>query len=564
MDVNLSSDKLLDAADALNFLSSQNTYAEAIAGSVATGKTTASLDGSFVVAVTNNTVKAMLGDNVTIKANVGGADITVLDGATTRVIAGSLSAAPAKASVGATVAVLVNSDTAAVEAGNRLNVQSQDNLNISAEQTGDAQAFTAALAVAAGTEAKAAVGGAINVIVNKSAARVDIGDSLTLKALNADGSVDVRSKARYDLMLISGNANVTALKGSVAAGGVVNVIVDKTEARTTLGKNADIAAGKDLSVTSDVSDQMISGALSASAGLSVNGKSGAGAVNVIVSRSAADTTVGEKANLTATAGDLAVKAGNDAWMLNASLAAAGSMKTAIGGSFNVNVFDRQATVNLTDGTLKAGGNLALQSSGRDSNIVAGLAVAGSVSGTSVSGNSQVLVESSRIHTNIAKGVTAAAGKNALIEAYYSDFTVDAAGSIVASGTGSAFGVTGAVTVNTDATLEVAESGTATIDGALTLAEGAALAFNFTEKAAAPVLAVATPATFPETVNVKVSAAGGLRPSAGQYTLTSGGAFTGANVSLAADAPKWVKRVSVNDDGDIVLKVKFRGVAIFVK
>ena len=124
--------------------------------------------------------------------------------------------------------------------------------------------------------------------------------------------------------------------------------------------------------------------------------------------------------------------------------------------------------------------------------------------------------------------------------------------------------TGAVTVNTDATLEVAESGTATIDGALTLAEGAALAFNFTERAAAPVLAVATPATLPATVNVKVSAAGGLRPSAGQYTLTSGGAFTGANVSLAADAPKWVKRVSVNDDGNIVLDVKPMGTIIIFR
>ena len=112
------------------------------------------------------------------------------------------------------------------------------------------------------------------------------------------------------------------------------------------------------------------------------------------------------------------------------------------------------------------------------------------------------------------------------------------------------------------TLEVAESGTATVDGALTLAEGAALAFNFTEKAAAPVLAVATPATLPATVNVKVSAADGVRPRGGQYTLTSGGAFTGANVSLV-DKPNWVKGVSVVN-GDIVLDVKFRGVFIFVK
>ena len=122
--------------------------------------------------------------------------------------------------------------------------------------------------------------------------------------------------------------------------------------------------------------------------------------------------------------------------------------------------------------------------------------------------------------------------------------------------------TGAVTLAAGTALEVAESGTATIDGALTLAEGAALAFNFTEKAAAPVLAVATTATLPATVNVKVSAAEGVKPRGGQYTLTSGGAFTGANVSLV-DKPNWVKGVSVVN-GDIVLYAKPRGTIIIVK
>ena len=120
---------------------------------------------------------------------------------------------------------------------------------------------------------------------------------------------------------------------------------------------------------------------------------------------------------------------------------------------------------------------------------------------------------------------------------------------------------GAVTVNTGATLEVAESGTATIGGALTLAEGASLAFNFTEKAAAPVLS-ATSATLPTTVNVKVSSANGLYVKGGRYELTSGGAFTGANVTLV-DKPDWVKGVSVVD-GEIVLDVKPKGTFIIVK
>jgi len=92
-------------------------------------------------------------------------------------------------------------------------------------------------------------------------------------------------------------------------------------------------------------------------------------VNVIVSKSAADTTLGNAANIAATAGDLKLKANNDAWMLNATLAAALGANMGIGGSFNVNVFDRQATVNLTDGTLKAGDTMKFMATGAQFTVV---------------------------------------------------------------------------------------------------------------------------------------------------------------------------------------------------
>ena len=125
--------------------------------------------------------------------------------------------------------------------------------------------------------------------------------------------------------------------------------------------------------------------------------------------------------------------------------------------------------------------------------------------------------------------------------------------------------TGTVTVHDGATLEVAQSGTVTLVGDLTLADGANLGFNFTEKKVAPVLSVATSATLPEggTVMVKVSAADGIRPKGGSYVLTSGGKFANATVTLASGAPNWVKGVSVAD-GEIVLDVKSRGFTLIVK
>ena len=120
---------------------------------------------------------------------------------------------------------------------------------------------------------------------------------------------------------------------------------------------------------------------------------------------------------------------------------------------------------------------------------------------------------------------------------------------------------GKVSVGETATLMVGESGTASISN-LTLAAGATLGFNFTDKMTAPQLA-ATSATFPATVNVKVSSANGLHVKGGRYELTSGGAFTGANVTLAEGYPKWVKGASIVD-GEIVLDVKGSGTYIIVK
>ena len=64
--------------------------------------------------------------------------------------------------------------------------------------------------------------------------------------------------------------------------------------------------------------------------------------------------------------------------------------------------------------------------------------------------------------------------------------------------------------------------------------------------------------------MKVSAADGIRPKGGSYQLTSSnGAFAGANVTLAAGAPEWVKGVSVVD-GEIVLDAKTTGMMVIVR
>ncbi len=123
---------------------------------------------------------------------------------------------------------------------------------------------------------------------------------------------------------------------------------------------------------------------------------------------------------------------------------------------------------------------------------------------------------------------------------------------------------GGIAVAANATLEVAQSGTVTLEGNLTLNDGAILSFNYTNRNV-PVLDVTgKTVTFGSQSNVvvKISAADGKTAKSGDNVLTSGGAFTDANVSLV-DKPDWVKGVSVVD-GNIVIDVKPSGLTIFIK
>ncbi|MBP5511364.1 MAG: hypothetical protein J6Z49_10645 [Kiritimatiellae bacterium] len=124
---------------------------------------------------------------------------------------------------------------------------------------------------------------------------------------------------------------------------------------------------------------------------------------------------------------------------------------------------------------------------------------------------------------------------------------------------------GAVTLQGTSTLKLAQSGTVTLGGNLSLAEGTTLAFNYTDNATAPVLDVTDKTvTASGTIAVKVSAADGVKPGGSATVLTQGGAFAGKDVALAAGAPEWAKGVSVNNDGNIVLKLMRKSTVIIVR
>ena len=160
------------------------------------------------------------------------------------------------------------------------------------------------------------------------------------------------------------------------------------------------------------------------------------------------------------------------------------------------------------------------------------------------------------------------GCGKLVFEHYSDFwgalTVQDTAT-VAVNPGCGFSRGGKTTVSSGATIEVAQSGSLSFGRDLTLADGAILGFNFTEKAP-PVLNMSGKTVTlgsQKNIVVKITASEGKSAKGGANVLTAGGKFAGANVTLAEGAPKWAKRVRV-DNNEIVLDVITLGTYIFVK
>jgi hypothetical protein len=99
-----------------------------------------------------------------------------------------------------------------------------------------------------------------------------------------------------------------------------------------------------------------------------------------------------------------------------------------------------------------------------------------------------------------------------------------------------------------ATLAMPESGTVSLTSGMTLFEGAVLRYAFDANGTSKL-------SFDKALNVEgnsvtVAITGSKRPQDGFYKLTAKGGFAGKTVELAAGAPRWVRRVTVADDGNL--------------
>ena len=449
--VNLYADKVLNAFEGINEYAFQNNYAEALSGSVSTSWGGASVAGSAAVIISKNTVEADLGSNVkvglyknmTVSESENDMTVSALDDTTTRAIGGSLSASASGSTAGVTVGMVMNKDTAEAKIGDSFRTTNVGSLTQKADVKGTAQVFTAAAGVGAlGEESSNAYTATLNLIKIDSAANAVTGKNADILS---SGKASVTSGTELDLTALGVNATVSMPgfgDGGLAAGGTMSLIRDKASALTDIGEGSTIWADGDVTVSSDISDQMISGAASQAAAFSA-GLGIAAGVNVVSSGSKAKTTLNRNTSLISDNGSVDVMADSDAWMLNATAALPGAIGTAMGGSVNVNLLEREASVEMAGAAIDAGQDVRIGSNAENDSVMAGLVMGGSVEGLNINGNLVLQKEANKVSTVLggeSAGTTVRAGRNAEIYSRYDDDTKAAAGSVSLANMSAAVGV----------------------------------------------------------------------------------------------------------------------------
>lgn len=403
---NLNTADILSLIQLTSVLASVNYYASAVAGTVMERKGDTSnqklaVAGAISMLFNDSVTRVLLGDHANI-TTTGVAKLNASSETNTRLLGGALSSSSAKAGIGLNVATAKQNDTVCVTLGNAP-VITADSFSMNAESVSELLVITAAAVNASGTS----VGGALNVVINDTGAKVILGDNATILA---SGPVDIISNVTSNVTLGSVTVSISGSQNQGAsAGAIVSVSTNASAAEALVGDNAVITSNSDtIVISADNAEQVIS--VLAAAARSGNGGAGAGTVSVLTTDAKALAEVGDHAKLTAVK-DIVVRAMSRAKLIDVMLAAAASTDApAVGATIMVNVFNRDTRASIGDSSVVISklGNVLVQANSDETAVI--ISVAGAAaSQNAISGNIQVNVGSSTTGATI--------GNNAVVKAW---------------------------------------------------------------------------------------------------------------------------------------------------
>ena len=403
---NLDTASMLELIQLTSVLASVNYYASAVAGTVMERKG----DTSNQKAAVAGAVSMLFNDSVT--SVIIGNDAKITTTGNTRVEASSQTntrlLGGAFSSSGAKAGIGLNVATAKHNDKVFATIGNAPeitagNFRMNAESISDMLVITAAAVNANGTS----VGGALNVVINDTGAKASVGNNADI---HASTSVDILSNVQSNIAL--GSVTV-AISGSqdqgASAGAIVSVTTNASASEATVGDNADITGNSGTITISAINEEQVISVLAAAA-RSGNGGAGAGTLSILTTDAKTVAGVGDNAKLTA-ANDITVTAIGNAMLIDLMLAAAASTDApAVGATIMVNVFNRETNAYIGDNSVIVSklGNVLVQADTKETAVIVSIAGAAAAE-NAISGNIQVNVGNSKTYATV--------GDNANIKAW---------------------------------------------------------------------------------------------------------------------------------------------------
>ena len=338
------------SAQDVSLLAKSNTQLNNISSGISAGGVAVSLD--IDTQVFTKTVEAIVGDNVTIKANQ---NIDIKADSTDRIYQTMVSVAGGANAVGGIVGVSVIGDTVRAEIGDDVTVRAGDNMTVQSDQEMHLIQSAGNIAVGFGG---AGIGTSLGVLVAKSSNTAKIGDNADLAVRDA---LAVRANTDTNL-----NQNIIGFAGdpSLAISGSLGINILKTSTVAEIGDNAEI---NQIASYNDVSSQSISviandNVTTQAAGGAAAFAGGAGVgigVVATVTRNTVKARLGN--NLLASAqGDVTVKADSSKDIANQGIAAAGGLGLGAAGSMALTLIGGSMSDNASQNLSNDNGDMVAE------------------------------------------------------------------------------------------------------------------------------------------------------------------------------------------------------------
>ena len=440
LEVNLSTDRVMQAIDMLNYLASVNYYMEAIAGSIAAGADSkVAIGGAMAMLFTNGKTGSRVGEDASITLT-GDFSVNADSENTSRMLSGSLAASNATG-VGANIAALDDRDVVTASVGDRSIVRAKNECVKASAKSDTLSVTVAAAATAGGQGGGATIGGGIDVIVTGSDVKAHVGDSVQMIA---SGDVKVLAENVSDLLAVS--TSVAGATGSnVAVGGTFAAIVGENKTEASIGANALVDAAGSVIVDAKSRENLIN--VLASLSGSTGQASAAGTLGVLVALGETQALIGDQTKVYSATGSIEVLANGEVDQIVVMAAATGSAgQAAVGATVNVGVFEHQVravvgkNAELIAESVSAGKNVVVLAQGDDETILVTFAGAAS-SGVAISGTITTLVGKTEVAAEVQDGTTLEAGDTIVIYADLEAGLYDAAGAVAIAAGNAGVGAT---------------------------------------------------------------------------------------------------------------------------